>query len=327
MPETTRPGAYRVTVTGTNHTTMTAVVIAYGPDPVNETLLETLAAGSDTAVVVVRNNSFRTATRAGSADALPGPLDKPGFVHEIALNDNVGYAAAANIGAAVRSGAVQSDVIVFVTPDVTVELDCLEALRCAFENPRLGAAGPLLHVGAETWFGGTWGRSGHARHRNSINDPRPVRWLDGSCLAVRTTAFEEVGGFDEGTFLYGDDLGLCLTLHRRGYDIVQLSDSHATQHSGMRHRSGAHGYLLLRNEIRIARQLDGPTGALRVAIASLLRVVVEVARARKRASRRHHLRQAAGMAVGILDGVRGRSGPPPRRFRRWSDIRTAQDSV
>jgi N-acetylglucosaminyl-diphospho-decaprenol L-rhamnosyltransferase len=325
MPDTATRPAYGVGVENVasteappTHLTMSGVVIAYGPSPVEPTLLSEVQAACSS-VTIVRNNSFQTRTTSPTSDASTPP---PGTV-EIALTDNLGYAGAANIGA--RNTSTDSEVIVFITPDVIINSASLLALRHAFSDPLVGAAGPVLQVGTSTWFGGTWGRNGHARHRMSATDARPLRWIDGSCLAVRRSAFDAIGGFDERVFLYGDDLGLCLDLERVGHLIIQVQSAHATQHSGMRHRSGAHGYLLIRNEIRIAARTGGNKFARRVAAASMARVVVEVVRARRSTSRRHHLRQAIGMTAGIVHGVIGRTGPPPKRFRRWSDIRIAGD--
>ena len=47
--------------------------------------------------------------------------------------------------------------------------------------------------------------------------PRPVGWLSGSCLLVRRSAFDAIGGFDEGYFMYFEDVDLGYRLGKAGW--------------------------------------------------------------------------------------------------------------
>jgi GT2 family glycosyltransferase len=51
------------------------------------------------------------------------------------------------------------------------------------------------------------------------NDPRPVDWIVGAALLLRREALEEVGFFDEGFFIYSEEVDLCLRLHRAGWEV------------------------------------------------------------------------------------------------------------
>jgi GT2 family glycosyltransferase len=49
--------------------------------------------------------------------------------------------------------------------------------------------------------------------------PRPVDWVMGAALLLRRSALEEVGLFDEGFFIYSEEVDLQLRLRRAGWDV------------------------------------------------------------------------------------------------------------
>ena len=54
----------------------------------------------------------------------------------------------------------------------------------------------------------------------ALASPRVVAWVAGSSLLVRKAAFERVGGFDEGFFLFFEDIDFCLRLRATGMRII-----------------------------------------------------------------------------------------------------------
>ena len=52
---------------------------------------------------------------------------------------------------------------------------------------------------------------------------RPTEFLQGSALLVRRDAFEQVGGFDESFFMYGEDADLCARLRDAGWGVELCS--------------------------------------------------------------------------------------------------------
>jgi N-acetylglucosaminyl-diphospho-decaprenol L-rhamnosyltransferase len=50
--------------------------------------------------------------------------------------------------------------------------------------------------------------------------PLDVDWVSGACMLVRRRAFEEIGGFDPGYFMYFEEMDACLRLHRAGWRVV-----------------------------------------------------------------------------------------------------------
>ena len=64
-----------------------------------------------------------------------------------------------------------------------------------------------------------------------------VESLAATALLVRRSAFDEVSGFDERYFLYGEDVDLCRRLRGAGWTLVALPVPWATHRAGSSHRS------------------------------------------------------------------------------------------
>jgi N-acetylglucosaminyl-diphospho-decaprenol L-rhamnosyltransferase len=50
--------------------------------------------------------------------------------------------------------------------------------------------------------------------------PAQVDWVSGACMLVRRAAYEQVGGFDPGYFMYFEEMDFCLRLHRAGWRVL-----------------------------------------------------------------------------------------------------------
>lgn len=158
----------------------------------------------------------------------------------IILNrSNVGFARASNQGAAIACG----DILLFLNPDARLIDDGLNALfHTITNNPQIGAMGtafilpngtlvksilfriePWLYVVDSlivffplvSWW--LWRRM-RKETRNFTQHAR-VDWLIGACLVIRRSLFATLGGFDEGTFLYGEDIDIGLRVGRAGYEV------------------------------------------------------------------------------------------------------------
>lgn len=52
-----------------------------------------------------------------------------------------------------------------------------------------------------------------------------VDWANGACLVVRTDLLRQLGGLDEGFFMYFEDADLCRRIHRQGYRVYHLAEA------------------------------------------------------------------------------------------------------
>ncbi len=312
------------------------VVVQYGDTPVHPETAAQLRMeqerGQVGAVVVVRS------PRQLADFAVPSPID---WAELVVMERNRGYGAAVNKGLS-HPALGGAPCAIVITGDVRLAPTCLETLvRALSSEPRLGIVGPLLHSDdGRVTAGGTWTAGRGARHRSAFargplapsSTPRAnesvteVDWVDGAVIGIRRELIDELGvdgPFDAETFLYGEDVQLAVLARRHGWRIGVVAEAVAYQRTGLGRRPGAHGYLIVRNELRTAAA-SGKAGAKMAAIgAGLGRAGWELSKGavnRRGMGRAHHLRQALGMLWGVADGIRGVGGPPPTRLADWGDI-------
>mgnify|MGYP000036990201 FL=1 len=209
------------------------VVVTYNSEGFLGPFLDSVAESSQREIAVtVSDNGSRDSSLA-IAEGRPG-------VTVLRNGANLGYGSAANRGAA---GAAE-EWLVIANPDVRLTPDCLDTLLEAAERwPTAGVLGPGIltpegelypsarllpslrrGVGHATlgwvWPSNPWSTA----YRNDRGEPREgvVGWLSGSFMVVHRAAFEAVGGFDEGFFMYFEDVDLCDRLGRQGWTSVYV---------------------------------------------------------------------------------------------------------
>ena len=156
---------------------------------------------------------------------------------------NVGFGAACNLAAAKSAGRH----LLLLNPDAWIDEESLRRLVEAQESDeRLAVAAPCLSYpdgSPQFVWAPAVGVLGEAiqRFRNRFEQagwnhgllPRLLKpcvgagWYTAACLLVRRSAFEEVGGFDEGFFLYFEDADLCLRLRRAGFRLRDVAGARA----------------------------------------------------------------------------------------------------
>jgi GT2 family glycosyltransferase len=176
-----------------------------------------------------------TASGDGTLDAVAGR----GWVAAEALDENVGFARAANRGLARARGPA----VLVLNPDTALPPGALRALLDELgSRPDVGILGPRLVDGA--------GRTDRRGKRalptpwsalcfmtgldRRLRGPRSTRYttgwipedragdveaVSGSFMLLRAGALREVGAFDERYFMYAEDLDLCLRFGRAGWRV------------------------------------------------------------------------------------------------------------
>jgi GT2 family glycosyltransferase len=148
------------------------------------------------------------------------------------------FAANVNAGAAATSG----EFLLVANPDTVAESDAVAVLRdFAGAHPRCGAAGPQLLDPDGAWqpsrrrfptVGGTLVRRtplrrafpplehqrGHYQLDERPTEPVEADWMLGGFLLIRRAAFDEIGGFDEGFRMYGEEIDFCYRLAKAGWE-------------------------------------------------------------------------------------------------------------
>ena len=197
-------------------------------------------------IVVVDNSHSLEALETPSANG-------PWRLHRAARN--LGFGAACNVGARMTN----SDYLLFLNADLVLAEEASRRMRLlADENPGTAVVGPRiqgadgqLELSARSFPSlrtGVLGRSSLVTRalRRVGSTPGEVSaslgarsttvdWVSGACMLIRRRAFEDVGGFDEGYWMYWEDADICHRLRDRGWDTMLCVDAQA------RHSTGSSG--------------------------------------------------------------------------------------
>ncbi len=274
------------------------VVVTYSPGDTLAAFLDSLVdATTRPARVVLADN--------GSTDGVPEAAAAAGRAALLPSGGNVGYGTAANRGAA-RGSAPW---LVVANPDVEWAPGALDELLAAGgRHPGGGAFGPLisdldgtLYPSARAlpslgrgighalvgwaWPSNPWTRA-YRQEAEAVAE-RETGWLSGSCLLLRREAFEAVGGFDEGYFMFFEDLDLGERLAAAGWASVYVPGARVTHVGGHTWRSDPTPMLRahhLSARRYVSRRWSGPVwwplrAVVRVGLAVRFRLAKVVSRA------------------------------------------------
>jgi hypothetical protein len=219
------------------------VVVAWNSREDLPTALRSLETATSPLEVVVVDN----ASEDGTAETVR--RDFP-TVRLIEAGANLGFAAASNLG----WRATAAPLLLFLNPDAELLPGALEAQRAVLERrPEVGIVGPATRNPdgtAQVSFGPDLTPWNEWRQRRLVRgvarrDPAVLReaealcarehepaWVSGSCLMVRRSLLERLGGFDEEFFLYEEDADLCRRARQAGARVVFTPAARVVHHLG-----------------------------------------------------------------------------------------------
>jgi N-acetylglucosaminyl-diphospho-decaprenol L-rhamnosyltransferase len=223
---------------------MAVVVVSYNTRDLLSACLDSVLAQGPSEIVVVDNASID-----GSSEMV---AERFPSVILLVNPTNVGFGRAANQG--IRACA--APYVLLLNSDTLAFPGTLEALSTYLDgHPTAAVIGPRLlnpsgsQQASERAFptpldlaldwSHVYGlvactplRGRFARTRSQDRD-RQVEWIVGAALAIRRTAFDVVGGFDQSFFMYFEEVDLCYRLRQAGWDV------HFTPIASVAHVGGA----------------------------------------------------------------------------------------
>lgn len=187
-----------------------------------------------------------------SADGTPEMVTAEfSTVKLIASGENLGYSKGNNVGLKQASGRY----LLVLNPDTEIQGDALAQMLAYLDaHPQIGVLGPQMVYADGTpqstrrrfpsfglaLFESTWLQALAPRawlnHFYAQDLPEHetvvVDWVVGAALLLRREAYAQVGGFDEGFFMYSEELDLCRRMKAAGWGVGHLPAARITHFEG-----------------------------------------------------------------------------------------------
>lgn len=223
------------------------IIVSWNVRPL---LLQCLASLQDAAdgarmEIILVDNASQDGTAAAVRAAFPD-------VQMIANDENRGFTVGNNQGLAVASGQY----LFLLNPDTEVRPGALSELwRFMQAHPRVGIAGPRLRyadggiqssrrrfptlvtlftestIVQEYWPGLPWFGRYYVADRPA-DETQAVDWIVGAAMFVRREVYEQIGGLDEGFFMYCEELDWCQRAVEAGWQVVYHPKAEVMHYEG-----------------------------------------------------------------------------------------------
>ncbi|MGL6126694.1 glycosyltransferase family 2 protein, partial [Chryseobacterium artocarpi] len=195
----------------------------------------------DYEVIVIDNASTDTSWK----DLIPGFPN----IHFISSNINGGFSKANNKAIKTAKG----EYVLLLNPDTELEgFYIKELLDFSDSKVKFGCLGVRMHDAEgnflpeskrsvpdmfnsfEKLFTNLKNNNSKSYYRNDIGEDAiaEVEVITGAFLLIKRAVYEEIGGLDESYFMYGEDIDLCYTLLRKGYENYYYGNASLLHHKG-----------------------------------------------------------------------------------------------
>lgn len=238
---------------------LTIIVVNFKTPFLVENLVKSILAtvkGLDYEIIIVDNSDV---------EGLRFNYENSSIIKVVNLNENKGFANANNLGASKAKGNcllfLNSDSIVYRN---SINLAYEHFLKCnnvgvlgirqLLMNGKLdggckrGFPTPMSSLYYFSGLSKKFKKSKRfgAYQQTFINefDVAEVDCVSGAFMMLKKSVFEEIGGFDESFFLYGEDVDLCYRLKQKGYRNIYFGKVFFTH---LKSRSGAGNVSVLRH--------------------------------------------------------------------------------
>jgi len=187
-------------------------------------------------IIVVDNNSTDD-SQTMIQQKFPG-------VKVILNNENMGFSKANNQGVSNANG----EYILILNPDTVLAEDTVElVLKFAEAKNKLGVVGvqfidgtgkllpeckrniPTLKIASEKLFGKS---ANYYANQIEENEIAKVEILTGAFMLIKQSVLNEVGGFDEDYFMFGEDIDLSYKILNAGYQNYYFGESTILHYKG-----------------------------------------------------------------------------------------------
>ena len=269
----------------------------------------------------------------GSADGSPEMAEREFGVRVIRNRENRGFCAANNQGIAAAKG----EFIALLNNDAEADAGWLAALEAACSrSPAVGMAASKILVWEDPRIidkaghlmfpdGQNRGRGSGALDTGQFDREEEVLWPDGCAAMYRKRMLDQIGGFDEDFFAYGDDAELGLRARIAGWTCIYTPSAVVRHHRGatLGKASTRRLELIERNRVLLALKLFPWSLLWLNPIYFAARLVAGAAKAGRGAGDTAHFPGVRGkwrMAMALLKGDLAAGRLAPRMLRKRAEI-------
>lgn len=156
-------------------------------------------------------------------------------VRLIANSQNVGFSCANNQALQMAKGRY----LLFLNPDTEVKPGAFgNAIHYMENNQKVGLAGlRLVNPDGSPQQSMEYRYPGQRHAAGQLSDlPGSIAWVAGAAMIARRELLEQTQGFDERYFLYAEDVDLCVSARKIGWEIGFIEDAVVVHWGGQSER-------------------------------------------------------------------------------------------